>query len=276
MTGRDLTIEASDGYPLAARVLDGDRGSVVVVNPAMAIPGAFYRRFAAHFNRRGHSVVTWDYRGVARSRPPSLRELDATASDWVELDMAAVVSAAADIGSEVHLVGHSIGGQLPGLLPDPEPIRSMATIVAQSGYWRIQGGIQPAIVALHAHVTMPVLARAFGYMPFELIRFGENVPKGVALQWASWTRHPEYLFGDSSLPLHRYDDFDVSILAFSIDDDDWGSARAVDAMMTHYPRVERRHLVPRELGLDRLGHLGAFRPGAEPVWDEIADWFERA
>jgi len=275
MGARDLTIEAADGYPLIARILDGDGDSAVVVNPAMAIPASFYRHMAEYLNRRGHTVITYDYRGVGASRPDALRGFEATIMDWVELDMAAAVSAASETGSRIHLLGHSLGGQLAGLLPDESGIRSMVTIVAQSGHWRLQGGMQPIVVALHGYLTLPVLARACGYMPFRRIGFGEDVPKGPALQWARWTRHPDYLFGDPTLPLERYSSFDVPTLAYSIADDDWGSARAVDAMMSHYPRVERRHLVPADHGLDRLGHLGAFRPGAEPIWDEIAIWLER-
>jgi predicted alpha/beta hydrolase len=31
---------------------------------------------------------------------------------------------------------------------------------------------------------------------------------------------------------------------------------------------------PRDFGVKRIGHEGAFRRGMEPLWEEILDWFD--
>jgi predicted alpha/beta hydrolase len=51
----------------------------------------------------------------------------------------------------------------------------------------------------------------------------------------------------------------------------------VEALHAHYGARERahRHLTPAELGLRRIGHFGFFRPGAEPLWRETAEWLRR-
>jgi predicted alpha/beta hydrolase len=269
----DITIPARDGFDLAAtRYGDGD--DVVLINSATAVPRRFYRRFAAGLAERGFTVVTYDYRGVGDSRPEDLRGFEARARDWGLLDMSGVIDwiRAEWSPQSLHLVGHSIGGQVAGMVDHPEHVDSMVTMSAQSGHWRLQGGKQKAAVALHAYLTLPILSALYGYMPWSKVG-AEDLPRGVAEEWARWCRDPDYLLGDDSLPLERYGRFDVPILAYSIDDDDWGTPRAVDAMMKAYPEVERRHVSPRDLGLEKLGHLGVFRPGAELLWDETARWF---
>jgi predicted alpha/beta hydrolase len=114
----------------------------------------------------------------------------------------------------------------------------------------------------------------FGYFPWSRFAAGEDLPAGVALEWARWCRNRDYLLGDETLPLQRYEAFDAPVLAYSIEDDDWGTPRAVDDMMRAYANVARRHLVPPDYGLDKLGHMGFFRKGSEAIWDEVIAWLE--
>lgn len=273
-----ITIEAGDGFPLAASVFVPDRptGRSVVLNSATAVPRGFYRRFATHLSGRGYSVVTYDYRGIGESRPASLRGFDAVTRQWGLVDMPAVVrwarSELAD--GPVFLVGHSVGGQVAGLVDNPHDVAAMVTFSSQSGHWRLQGGIQKALVALYTHVTLPMLSHLVGYAPWSWFSSAEDLPKGVALEWSRWCRHRDYLLGDASLPLERYRAFRAPVLAYSFSDDAWGTARSVDAMMAAYPNVERRHVTPAQLGLAELGHMGAFRPTAARLWDQTIDWLD--
>ncbi|NIV47447.1 MAG: hypothetical protein GWN46_11880 [Gammaproteobacteria bacterium] len=151
----------------------------------------------------------------------------------------------------------------------------MVTLSSQSGYWRLQGGLQKFAVLLHAYVSLPLFTNLWGYAPWKRLGLGEDLPKRVALRWAGWLRDRDYLLGDSSLPRERYRTFTAPVLAYSIADDPWGTPRAVDAMMRAYPNVERRHLVPSDCGLERIGHVGFFRPRSEPLWNEVIDWLGR-
>ena len=273
---RHLTIAARDGYPLAATVY-GPREPrrVVVISSATAVPRRFYRHFAGALAEAGLGVLTYDYRGIGGSRPKSLRGFDARMRDWALLDMAAVVDwvRAEHPGVAISMVGHSVGGQVAGLIDNADAIDGMLTFSAQSGHWRLQGGEQKALVALHMHVTFPVLAQAVGYMPWSKLGAGEDLPKGVALEWARWCRSPGYLLDDHTLPLQRYRAFEAPVLAYSFADDKWGSRRAVDAMMCNaYPNVSRRHVSPGDAGLRSIGHFGLFRPGAAHLWPELIDW----
>ncbi len=266
-------IPARDGHPLGATII-GSGSRVVVVNSATAVPRGYYRAYAEALAAAGWTVVTYDYRGIGDSRPPRLRGFPASAADWVLLDMAGVVDfATTDLGAErVLLVGHSIGGQLAGLLDGADRIGGMITVSAQSGHWRLQGRGQRLPVAVHAHLTLPVLARMLGYVPWSRFSSAEDLPRDAALQWARWCRDRRYLMSDTSLPLHRYAEFTAPVLAYSVDDDPWGSTRSVDTMMSAYPDVRRRHLRPAEHGLARLGHFGFFRRPSAALWPETFAW----
>ena len=196
--------------------------------------------------------------------------------DWALLDMQAALDwLSSEYGPRrIFSVGHSFGGQGIGLVGAPQRISAMVGVSAQSGYWGVQGGAGKYRARVAVTVLIPVLTRLFGYFPWSRFAAGEDLPAGVALEWARWCRNRDYLLGDATLPLQRYEAFDAPVLAYSIEDDDWGTARAVDEMMRAYSNVTRRHLVPADYGLDKLGHMGFFRKGSEPIWDEVMAWLE--
>ena len=273
------SVLAADGYKLAATLFHaGNADTVVLVNSATAVPRGFYQRFASYVQRHGWHAVTYDYRGIGDSRPPSLRGFDARMRDWAFLDMSALVDWVTTelAASRLFVIGHSFGGQTVGMLDNAHRIDAVVGVSAQSGYWGVQGGREPAKVRFIVTVLVPVLVGLFGYFPWSRFTRGEDLPKGVALEWSRWCRNRNYLLDDGTLPLERYKKFAAPMLAYSIDDDDWGSSRAVDDMMRAYPNVTRRHLRPGEYGLARVQHMGFFREGSEAVWREAMAWLDEA
>lgn len=275
------TILARDGYALGAMVYQGSgategEGRVVVMNGATAVPQGFYRRFASYLAESGFTVVTYDYRGIGSSLSGPLRGFEATMSDWALLDLAGVIDWAVGSypGDAIYLVGHSFGGQVAGLIDTPDVIAGMATMSAQSGYWKYQGAEQKWLVWFHVHATLPATSAVFGYSPWARLGMGEDLPKGVADQWAGWCRTPGYLWDDPSLPTDRYAAFKAPVLALSFDDDKWGTQASVDAWMSHYPNVERRHITASEAGVDPIGHMGYFRESSTTLWGDVAAWFD--
>ncbi|HKG91465.1 MAG TPA: hypothetical protein VKA84_06235, partial [Gemmatimonadaceae bacterium] len=222
----------------------------------------------------GFGVLTWDWRGTGDSRPARLRGFPATMRDWATKDLAGAISwaeARAPAGAALLGVGHSFGGQAMGLAPNRDRLRALVTVAAQSGYF----GHWPAPArygyALLWHVGMPVLARAVGYFPAHRLGLGEDLPRGVALEWARWCRRPEYL-GDWS----GHAAFAAPLLTVGFDDDPIAPPRAVEALHVRYgsPDKRRRQVRAEELGVRRIGHFGFFRPTAEPLWREVVEWVE--
>ena len=272
----DCRIDAG-GHSLAASIFESaGSDTVVLVNAATGVPRQFYGNFAGYVRDRGWTVVTYDYRGIGGSAPPSLRGFTARMRDWALTDMPAVIDWVSTRFRPRRLfaVGHSFGGQGIGLIEQPGRIAAMVGVSAQSGYWGVQGGAEKYRARVAVTVMIPVLTRLFGYFPWSKFAAGEDLPGGVALEWARWCRDRDYLLSDDTLPLERYDEFAAPILAYSIEDDDWGTARAVDDMMRAYANVTRRHLVPADYGLSKVGHMGFFRRGSEAIWDEVIAWLE--
>ncbi len=275
ITQSDLTIPARDGYELAATLYEGAQPSkrFILINSATAVPRQFYKSFASYLVEQGFSVLTYDYRGINGSRPKKLRGFKAKMRDWALQDMAGVIDWMKNIyePKQLFLIGHSVGGQVAGMLDNVSDVDGMVTLSAQSGNWRYQGGNQKLAVLLHSYISLPLLATLVGYMPWSWFG-GEDLPKTVAVEWAGWCRNKDYILGDKSLPLERYDEFSAPVLAYSIADDNWGTAKSVDMMMRAYPNRTRRHVSPKEAGLKSLGHFGFFRPTAKPLWGDTVNW----
>jgi len=274
--GEQLVIDVQ-GHALAASLFRArESKTVVLVNSATAVPRQFYRYFADYLRASGWSALTYDYRGIGGSAPGTLAGFDVRMRDWVLRDMSGVIDwVAANLAPErLYCVGHSFGGQALGMVANPEAVRAAVGVSAQSGYWGVQGGAEKLRTGIAVHTLMPLFAKTLGYFPWSKLARGEDLPGGVALEWSRWCRNRNYLLDDETLPLDRYQRFEAPLLAYSIEDDLWGTARAVDEMMRAYSNVTRRHIVPADYGFDALGHMGYFRRNSATLWDEAIAWLD--
>lgn len=280
--GRTITVPARDGYALAATLFEPPSGATdaaVVIHPATAVLQRLYRRFAAFLAAQGFAVLTYDYRGIGASRPKSLRGFQASARDWGEKDMAGVIDwVAAELKPARQLaVAHSIGGQLLGHVDTGRRVQAALLVAAQSGYYRLWPWRGRLRMNPMVHIFMPAAAHLFGRFPSRLFGLGEDLPKGVALEWARWCRNPHYMVDERGKPLRGHAKFTAPILAMSFTDDSFAPDRAVAELLSWYgsPRIERRHIRPADAGLPAIGHFGFFRLDPDtPLWRESADWLK--
>lgn len=269
----EITLTAKDGYRLGATLFQGGEEAVLIL-PATGVPQSYYARFAMYLAQRGFTVLTFDYRGIGRSRHGDIRRLKARMRDWALLDAAAARERLN--GRNLRVVGHSFGGQALGLLPEPEQISAALVVGSQSGYWRHWPALGRAWVWPAAHFALPALARLRGYFPGSRLGFGEDLPQGVAIEWASWCRHPRYLVGALGVD-ESYRRVRAPLRAYAISDDRFAPRSAVLALLELYPNAksEVRDVQPREVGVKRLGHFGFFREAfRDSLWREAADWLE--
>jgi predicted alpha/beta hydrolase len=269
----EITLTAEDGYPLGATTY-GSAERAVLVMPATGVPQSYYAKFAAFLADRGFSVLTFDYRGIGRSLHGDVRKLNARMQDWALLDAAA---AFAFLGArKVSVVGHSFGGQALGLLPDTDRIAAALMVGSQSGYWKHWSVLGRAWMWPATHLGLPGVAKLRGYFPGARLGFGEDLPAGVALQWASWCRHPRYLVGALGVE-DAYSKIKIPIRAYAITDDPFAPLPAVEALRQLYPNAqwETRRVSPRDVGAKALGHFGFFRERfRDSLWREAAEWLE--
>lgn len=272
-----IRVSAVDGYALGARRFGGElAGPYVVIAGATAVRQAYYARFAAWLALRGFTVLTFDYRGVGESRPKSMRGFEARMSDWGERDLEGVLRfALEDKGSRpLFLIGHSVGGQLLGLAPSVAKLDRVVTVASQSGFWRHWSGVSALHKAAVWYGLIPALGALFGYIPGKA-GIGEDLPKGVALEWASWCRHPDYLLGHG-VSREGFGRLTAPVLSVSVSDDDFAPKPAVDWLHELFinAKVSRVHHTPKTLGQRAVGHFGVFRPQVQDsLWLEVARFF---
>lgn len=191
-------------------------------------------------------------------------------TDWATLDLPAALGRAAEEG-RVFALGHSFGGQGMALGADPSRVAGLVTVAAQSGYWGYWPAPQKVLYAGLWYLGVPALCAAWGYYPAKRLGQGEDLPSGVALEWARWCRSPEYL-GDWS----GHGRWTSPILSWSFVDDAYAPPRAVAALEAKYATAskERRVVDPASSGLGKLGHFGFFRSKAAGLWAATFDWLD--
>lgn len=282
-----IALITSDGVTLSAtRFAPQAAAKAVVVLPAaMGVKQDFYVPFAQFLAEQGIAVLTFDYRGMGQSVPPahrrSLRGFKADLFDWAERDYNAALHAAKAWQQQVPLlvVGHSLGGQLPGLLPDNHLIDGILTVAAGSGYWLDNAPQLKRMVWLMWYFAVPVYTRLFGYFPGKKVRKVGDLPKGVIFQWAQWCKSPHYVVDALGEPIRAgYEKIRVPMLCMSFTDDELMSKRSIDSLHDFYKNapLERRYIQPSEVGVKRIGHFGFFRPQFRAtLWQQALAWLEQ-
>jgi predicted alpha/beta hydrolase len=282
---KELFITAADGFKLAATLYGatsqhGSLDHTVLVTSAAAVQRSFYDPYARFLAEQGFSVVTFDYRGIGDSRPQRLKGFEGFMHEWGEKDIPSIIDWVTFRINPARLlvVAHSIGGQLLGLAHNNYRISAVVMIASQSGYWGLYNRPEKYRQCLFSWVIVPALVRILGYLPVSSFRLGEDLPRGVALEWAKWSRNPEYLFGDNDLSSREnIAHLTAPILAYSIEDDKWATPQAVDSLMAFYSHAQktRRHVRPEDLGIPGIGHFGFFKQTSRPVlWPETAEWLK--
>lgn len=272
-----VTLEASDGFQLAATrfAARGERVGSIVVASATGVGQQFYRRFAEYASACGFSVLTFDYRGIGRSRPASLMGFDVELLDWGRRDLAAAIDAMADEGAPVFVVGHSIGGQALGLAPNHERVSGCYTFGTGTGWHGWMTPLEGAKVRLLWTLVLPPIAAWKGYAAWSSFGMGEDLPLGVYRKFRRWCNMPRFFFDDPEMAgiEETYAKVRTPIVAANALDDYWSLPRSRDAFVFAYRNapVTRIDLDPRPVG--SIGHMGYFRQHAAPLWNDALTWF---
>lgn len=277
------TICAGDDFPLVAHrfASPGPPRAVVILPPAMGVRQEFYFPFARFLATRGFAVLSFDYRGIGASRPAAgLRGFRADLNDWASDYGAALRHARGwHPGLPLLVVGHSLGGQLPGIVADNRLIDGLLTVAAGSGYWRRNALPLRRYVWLLWYLFVPVATRLYGYFPGKRLKVVGDLPAGVVMQWARWCRSPHYIVDDAGLPVRSgYERMRVPLLCLSFTDDEMMSAHSIELLHACYrhAEVERRRISPAEVSARRIGHFGFFREEFRfTLWEQAGAWLER-
>eukprot|EP01027_Heterolobosea_sp_BB2_P018018 GEZU01025442.1.p1 GENE.GEZU01025442.1~~GEZU01025442.1.p1 ORF type:complete len:228 (-),score=46.42 GEZU01025442.1:68-751(-) len=166
--------------------------ATIIVSPAMATKRQFYSKFASFMSKEGNlRVITFDFRGngerfaeIVKRQPYNItspllasgirdrsrsfesdndmREFNADLTQW-GTDLASVIqyASAKYPTDKIIVVGHSIGGQLIGLVgkENASKLVGMVCVAAQVGYWGLWPFPGNLRLFLSWYLIVPIVTR---------------------------------------------------------------------------------------------------------------------
>ncbi len=282
MDKQDIKIECKDGFELAGTLYSPTslKGAIMIA-PATGIKRRFYNSFANYLKENGYGVICYDNRGIGDSKKGSINEVNASLINWGRLDMPAVLEKLKTIfpNQSYHLIGHSAGGQLLGLMDNATEIKSLFNFAASSG--SLQNMTYPFKfnAFFYLNIFIPISNLLFGQTNSQWVGMGEPLPKLVAQQWQKWCNGKGYVATDfgKEIKQHLYDDLNFPSLWLYATDDGIAKHENVKDMARIYSKskVEIVALKPKELGYQQLGHMGFFSSKNKELWKHAIDWLGR-
>nr|WP_276608404.1 alpha/beta fold hydrolase [Arthrobacter crystallopoietes] len=285
MTTRAVTFHCPDGYTLQGHLWESassnetTRGPLVVIAGATGIKATYYHRYAAFLTGHGFTVLTFDYRGIGQSRQSPLKKLRANWYDWALKDLDTVLRWALIHHKEKELtaVGHSFGGFSVGLTQNGRHVTRLLTVGAQHAYWRDYHPGQRLKLWWRWHAVMPAVTLRHGYFPGKSMGWLEDLPRGVALDWA---RSPKD-FSKGGNGRHRKSiqanlaSFTAPTLAVAATDDPYATEAAIARGLSYYPNSPATtvRLKPRDFGRKEIGHFALFHNSFQDTfWQQTIPW----
>jgi predicted alpha/beta hydrolase len=135
------------------------------------------------------------------------------------------------------------------------------------------------------HVMMPTLTRAFGYFPGRMLHLVEDLPAGVAMEWAN-RRRPEFWWNFKTPKgardtariervLRNFQAIRATTLVLRFTDDPFGTEAATTRVLGLYENCSATQMVftPAATGEQKIGHFGFFRERfRDTLWMRVAEW----
>jgi predicted alpha/beta hydrolase len=274
----NITIKARDGFNLSATIRRplNDLKGVIQINSGTGIPQKVYSNLSAYLTDYGYATVTYDYRGIGDSKPENLKGFPAKMEDWGTLDMASVFDWIIENfpNERKIIIGHSMGGQLIGLMDNYHKIDKLILIASSTGYWRDMSSPFKWILPPLWFLFIPFTTFIYGYANAKKIRQGEDLPKEVALQWSKWCKDPRYFdedFQKSKTNLF-FDKLKISLKSIQITDDPIANEITANKLLKYYKNaiIEIEKISPEQMGVKKIGHTGFFsRHFKATLWQKL-------
>jgi len=259
------TFVTSDNAKIAGRYFEpgSDIVGTVVIAPAMGVDQDYYAPLAEWLSQQSFRVVTFDYRGMGRSRTGSLRGFKADLFDWAK-DCSAVLSNLSGLSDNgpVYWLGHSLGGQIVPFIENFDLVTKVITVASGSGYWRENVRPLRRRVWWLWFVVVPLVLPLWGYFPGKRLRKVGDLPRDVMTQWRRWCLNQEYCVGAEGAKARRqFAAVRIPITSLSFADDEMMSRTNIESLHGFFANapLTMKRIEPAEVGVRRIGHFGFFK-----------------
>lgn len=279
----EVEIICVDQYAIAATIYTPQEAlkGAILIGPATGIQRQFYASFAAFLAEKGYGVITFDNRGIGGSLIGNVSESDASLQCWGEKDMPAVLEQLKTTfpNTKYHLIGHSAGGQLVGLMHNAKDFTSIFNFASSYGQLKNMN----RTYAIKAHFFMnffiPLSNTLFGHTKSQWLGMGEPLPKVVAQQWREWCNSEGYVkasFG-KTVHTHLYDDLSTPSMWVNAADDEIAIDENVEDMLSVFTKInaETLTLSAGDYALDEIGHMKFFSRKSQVLWIHTLNWLEK-
>lgn len=282
MQETEVTISCEDGFKLTGTLFEPtDVKSAVMIAPATGIKRQFYSSFAKHLSENDFAVLTFDNRGIGQSIQGSLNKGNPSLTNWGILDMTAALEYLKSKfpDNNYHLIGHSAGGQLVGLMKNAKDLKSMFNFGSSSGSLQYSKYPFKLKSSFWLNFYIPVSNLIFGHTKSQWVGMGEPLPKHVGKEWTRWCNGKGYVKVDlnSRIKDHLYDEIEFNSLWVHAKDDDIANYDNVKDMIRVYSKIksETISLSPQEYGFKDIGHMKFFSKKKSELWKIAIDWLDK-
>ena len=279
---KNITITCKDNTSLAATLFKpSDVKGAVLIAPATGIVRQFYTSFAKHLTEQGFGVIIFDNRGIGGSLKGNIKDSEASLVDWGAIDTVAALERLIQEfpNTKYHLVGHSAGGQLIGLMSNAEDLSSVFNYASSSGQLTNMKFPFNVRAQFFMNIFIPLSNLIFGYTKSPLMGMGEPLPKHAGRQWKEWCNGDGYVkttFG-KEVKQHWYNEFDVPSFWVNASDDDIANTKNVQDMLKVFPKLKAKvlELNPSDYNVSDIGHMKFFSKRRKELWPIATDWLEQ-
>jgi predicted alpha/beta hydrolase len=258
-----------------------DIKGAILIGPATGVKKQFYASFAAFLAENGYGVITFDNRGIGESLIGNINQCDASLQCWGEKDMPAVFEQLQKTfpNTKYHLIGHSAGGQLIGLMHNAMEFTSIFNFACSSGQLNNMRNVSLIKAHFFMNLFIPLSNFFFGHTKSQWFGMGEQLPKAVAEQWRLWCNGEGYVkvaFG-KTVHKHLYNELSIPSLWVNAIDDEIAIDENVMDMISVFPKLEAKTLTlsAKDCDLNEIGHMKFFSRKSKILWEHALNWLEK-
>jgi len=255
LTIQNLKVSCTDGFELAATIFKPDTVlGAIMIAPATGIKKEFYKKFAGHLATNGYGVICFDNRGIGASKKGNINAVNASLINWGRLDMPAILNQliASFPNQSYHIIGHSAGGQLVGLMHNASKVKSLFNFASSSGEIRNMPYPFRISAAFYLNYFIRMSNFLFDQTNSQWVGMGEPLPKLVAQEWTRWCNGSGYIATDfgKAVNEHFYDELDFPSHWLRATDDPIASLQNVKDMKAVFTKSQGEilSLDPKDLG----------------------------
>ncbi len=278
-----LTITTSDQYPLDVLLFTPTQESkgVILICPGLGIPKEVYEKYGQFLSEQDYTALVFDYRGIHNNRPKDFPASEINLRNWGIIDIPSILNWIKNKypNQKCYLFGHSVGGQIAGLVKNHHLVDRFVFFCSTAGHWRLFNFPLNIFTWFMWYLHIPITTTLLGHMPKSLTYRGVSMAKGVALEWAAWSRKKGYIADllGKTIQEQFYEEIHRKIDLVSFTDDPIATDRAIQRMMQFYKNasISYHQIDPKKRGLPRIGHSGFFSSKAgKELWRFPLDLIE--